>query len=107
MMLGYVFASGAPTKFNSDVFLFNASYSGCPDSKFLYYLQLYQTLPYSCVPCDSSCLQCAPNSTLITTLTGPNNCISCTWLRYLNATSDGNGNCVCLLGLTENNGVCS
>lgn len=32
MMLGYSFPSGIPTKFNSDIFFFNSSYSGCSES---------------------------------------------------------------------------
>lgn len=41
MMIGYIFPLGSPVTFNSDIFFFNESYSGCPDSQFLFYIQLY------------------------------------------------------------------
>jgi hypothetical protein len=41
MLLGFVFPTGTPTVFNIDLFFFNTSFSGCPDSQFLYYIYLY------------------------------------------------------------------
>jgi len=41
MMLGFSFPSGIPTKLNSDIIFFNSSYSGCSESHFLYYINLY------------------------------------------------------------------
>jgi hypothetical protein len=106
MMIGYIFYSGVPIKFSSDVFFFSSSYSGCPDGQFLYYIQLYQTLPYSCIACDSTCLQCGTSSASNPSLTNVNSCTSCMWPRYLNASTSGNGNCLCLPGTTEISGVC-
>lgn len=107
MKLGYVFSAAAPAKFNSDIFFFNTSASICPDQQFLYYIQLYETLPYGCLPCHSSCLHCSTNSTVNPLLTDQYSCTACTWLSYLNASADSNGNCLCLLGLSSVNGVCS
>jgi hypothetical protein len=62
MAFGYNFPAGVVTTFNSDIFFFNYTYTGCPDGQFLYYVQLYFTLPYSCINCHPTCLQCAPRS---------------------------------------------
>lgn len=107
ILVGYNFASGVPTKFYSDVFLFNSSFAGCPNYRYLYYQSLYQSLPFYCYPCHSNCKSCATN-----VVSGPSsttdeyNCITCGWLRIINMTTEGVGNCVCLPGINQIAGEC-
>lgn len=61
ILVGYNFASGVPTRFFSDVFLFNSTFEGCPDYRYLYYQTLYQSLPFFCYACHANCKSCATN----------------------------------------------
>jgi len=97
--IGYTFPNGVPSTFLTDVFLFNTSFAGCSQGFYLYYTVLFETMPYNCIACNSLCAWCAANSASSPIVSTVDNCLACVYLRYLNDTGTGMGNCVCYPGL--------
>lgn len=89
--------------YSANIVMFNSS-QPCTSGQYLYYLQFFTSLPYSCIACHSSCETCFPSTP---SSTDADSCLSCPNDRYMVLTNSIYGRCNCSAKLGETNGICN
>lgn len=93
-------------RYNASIIMFNST-QPCSTGQYLFYVQLLNSLPYSCISCDASCATCFPPNINNPSVTDSNSCLSCPYDRYMVLSNSVYGRCNCSAKLGEINGVCN